>query len=109
MRSIVHSENGQVVYDAVSEEYNANIEAPIINIILVAIGGEITITDFTNNKAYKGTYALSAKTPKGTDYHITLEGKSGYATVAMTKYADGKEEPTLPIAIDGYSIYFYAE
>ena len=37
-----------------------------------------------------------------------LGGKTGYATVAMTTYADGTEEPTLPITLDGYSMYFYA-
>ena len=49
------------------------------------------------------------KTPEGTDYHITIDGKSGFACVAMTTYADGTEEPTLPISLDGYSLYFYAE
>ena len=37
-----------------------------------------------------------------------VDGKSGYAGVAMTSYADGTEEPTLPIALDDYSMYFYA-
>ena len=38
-----------------------------------------------------------------------IDGKNGYATVAMTKYYDGTEEPTLPISRGTYSIYFYAE
>ena len=41
-------------------------------------------------------------------YRITIDGKSGFACVAMTTYADGTEEPTLPISLDGYSIDFYA-
>ena len=50
-------------------------------------------------------------TRKGGTYEtkVTIDGKEGYATVAMTTYADGSEEPTLPISLDGYSMYFYAE
>jgi hypothetical protein len=40
------------------------------------------------------------------DYEITIDGKNGYATVAMTKYYDGTEEPTLPINLGTHSIYF---
>ena len=76
---------------------------------LVAKDGKITITNVTNNKTYEGTYTVSGRNPVGTDYHITIDGKSGYAGVAMTTYADGSEEPTLPITLDGYSMYFYAE
>ena len=52
---------------------------------------------------------MTGKDPKGTDYRITIVGKSGFACVAMTTYADGTEEPTLPISLDGYSIDFYAD
>ena len=38
-----------------------------------------------------------------------IDGKNGYATVAMTKYYDETEEPTLPINLGTHSIYFYAE
>ena len=38
-----------------------------------------------------------------------IDGKNGYATVAMTKYYDGTEESTLPINLGTHSIYFYAE
>ena len=38
-----------------------------------------------------------------------IDGKNGFATVAMTKYYDGTEEPTLPINLGTHSIYFYAE
>ena len=37
------------------------------------------------------------------------DGKNGYATVAMTKYYDGTEKPTLPINLGTHSIYFYAK
>ena len=109
MRTIAHIEGEQVVYDAAAEEITVHPEATIIEMTLVAKDGKITITDVTNNKTYEGTYTVSGRNPEGTDYHITIDGKSGYAGVAMTTYADGSEEPTLPIGIDGYSMYFYAE
>ena len=109
MRTIAHIEGEQLVYDAAAEESTAHPEAKIIEMTLVAKDGKITITDVTNGKTYEGTYTVSGRNPKGTDYHITINGKSGYAGVAMTSYADGSEEPTLPISLDGYSMYFYAE
>ena len=109
MRMIMHAEDNQVVYDAVAEESSTHPEAKIIEMTLVAKDGKITITDITNNKTYEGTYIVSGRNPEGTDYHITIDGKTGYAGVAMTTYADGLEEPTLPISLDGYSMYFYAE
>ena len=109
MRTIMHAEDNQVIYDAVAEESTTHPEAKIIEMTLVAKDGKITITDVTNGKTYKGTYTVSGRNPKGTDYHITIDGKSGYAGVAMTTYADGSEEPTLPISLDGYSMYFYSQ
>ena len=109
MRTIMHAEDNQVIYDAAAEESSTHPEAKIIEMTLVAKDGKITITDITNGKTYEGTYTVSGRNPEGTDYHITIDGKSGYAGVAMTSYADGTEEPTLPISLDGYSMYFYAE
>ena len=109
MRTIMHIEDNQSVYDAAEEASTAHPEAKIIEMTLVAKDGKITITDVTNGKTYEGTYTVSGRNPKGTDYNITIDGKSGYAGVAMTTYADGSEEPTLPISLDGYSMYFYAE
>ena len=109
MRTIVHIEDNQSVYDAAEEESSAHPEAKIIEMTLVAKDGKITITDVTNGKTYEGTYTVSGRNPKGTDYHITIDGKSGYAGVAMTAYSDGSEEPTLPINLESYSMYFYAE
>ena len=109
MRTTAHIEGEQLVYDAANEERSIHPGAKIIEMTLVAKDGKITITDVTNSKTYEGTYTVSGKNPEGTDYHITIDGKSGYATVAMTTYADGTEEPTLPISLDGYSMCFYAE
>ena len=109
MRSIIHVEDNQVVYDATSEESSVHPEARVIDMTLVASNGKITIVDATNHKIYEGTYAVSGKNPRGTEYHITIDGKGGNAGVAMTTYADGIEEPTLPISIGIYSMYFYAK
>ena len=109
MRTIMHAEDNQVIYDAVAEESTTHPEAKIIEMTLIAKDGKITITDVTNGKTYEGTYIVSGRNPEGTDYHITIDGKSGYAGTAMTTYADGTREPTLPISLDGYSMYFYAE
>ena len=109
MRTIAHVEGEQLVYDAVAEESTSHSEAKIIEMTFIAKDGKITITDVTNSKTYEGTYTVSGRNPEGTDYHITIDGKTGYAGVAMTTYADGSEEPTLPISLDGYSMYFYAE
>ena len=109
MRTIMHGEDNQVVVDAVGEYDTAHPEAKIIDMTLTAKDGKITITDHTNNKTYEGTYKVEQKTPAGTDYKVTIVGKEGYATVAMTTYADGTEDPTLPINLGTHSIYFYAK
>ncbi len=84
-------------------------EAEIVDLTLNAKDGAITITDRTNNKTYSETYEVQQKTPKGTDYEIIINGVSGYATVSPTEYYDGSEIPTLPININGYSLYFIPE
>lgn len=91
---------------AVGEADELYPEAEIVDLTLIAKDGEITITDTTKNKTYSGTYEVQQKTPKGTDYEIIIDGATGYATVAPTEYYDGSEIPTLPINIDGYSLYF---
>ena len=108
MRSVMHAENDCLIVDAASEENVAHPEAKIVDMMLVARDGEITLTDLTNQKKYKGSYSVSGKNPKGTDYRVIIDGKEGFATVAMTTYSNGTEEPTLPINLGEYSIYFYA-
>ena len=109
MRYIMHGEENQLIVDAVAEEDSAHPEAQIIEMTLVAKDGKITVTDATNEITYEGAYTVEAKTPDGTNYAVTIDGISGYAIVAMTTYADGTEEPTLPINLGEYSLYFYAE
>jgi len=91
---------------AVGEADELYPDAEIVDLTLTAKDGELTITDTTNGKTYSGTYEVMQKTPKGTDYEISIDGVNGYATVAPAEYYDGSELPTLPINIDGYSLYF---
>ena len=91
---------------AVGEADELYPDAEIVDMTLTAKDGEITITDTTNGKTYNGTYEVIQKTPKGTDYEIIIDGVTGYATVSPTEYYDETEIPTLPINIDGYSLYF---
>ncbi len=91
---------------AVGEPDELYPEAKIVDLSLIAKDGKITITDKTNDKTYIGTYKVQKKTPKGTDYKITINEQDGYATVAPTEYYDGSEVPTLPINLGEYSLYF---
>ena len=109
LRYVMHGEENRAVVDAAEEEHSAYPEATVLDMTLIAEDGRITITDETNQKTYEGTYTVESKTPEGTNYTVTIDGKVGYAGVAMTTYADGTQEPTLPISLDGYSICFYAE
>lgn len=107
LRTAMHVENGQPVIDATDGTDTAHSEAKKVDVTLSASNGIITVTDNTNGKTYDGTYTVQGKTPEGTDYEISVNGINGYATVAMTTYADGSEEPTLPISLGEYTLYFY--
>lgn len=111
MRTVMSNDTEATQYQdelvvAVGEADELYPDAEIVDMTLTAKDGEITITDTTNGKTYNGTYEVMQKTPKGTDYEIIIDGVTGYATVAPTEYYDGSEIPTLPINIDGYSLYF---
>ena len=100
------AQNEDELVVAVGEEDDIHPNAKIVDLKLVAKDGSITITDTTNNKTYSGTYKVQQKTPKGTDYEVTIDGIKGYATVAPTEYYDGSEVPTLPINLGEFSLYF---
>lgn len=100
------AQNEDELVVAVGEEDDIHPNAKIVDLKLVAKNGSITITDATNNKTYSGTYKVQQKTPKGTDYEVTIDGIKGYATVAPTEYYDGSEVPTLPINLGEFSLYF---
>ena len=109
LRTAMYVQGEELIISASEETSSAHPQTSVVNVTLRAADGKITVTDSTNEKSYEGTYKVTKKTPAGTDYEITIDGKSGYATCAMTVYADGREEPTLPINLAGYSLYFYAE
>lgn len=100
------AQNEDELVVAVGEADELYPDAEIVDLTLIAKDGEITITDTTNGKTYNGTYEVQKKTSKGMDYEIIIDGVTGYATVSPTEYYDGSEIPTLPINIDGYSMYF---
>ena len=99
------AQNEDELVVAVGEEDDIHPNAKIVDLKLVAKDGSITITDATNNKTYTGTYKVQKKTPKGTDYEVTIDGIKGYATVSPTEHYDGSEVPTLPINLGEYSLY----
>lgn len=107
MRTVMRNDTDLDV-PAVGEEDSAHPGAKIVDLRLTAKDGKITITDVTNNKTYEGTYSVQDKTPREIIYEVTIDGKDGYASVAMTEYHDGTEEPTLPVNLGDYSIYFHA-
>lgn len=111
MRTVMSNDTEAAQYQdelvvAVGEADELYPDAEIVDMTLTAKDGEITITDSSNDKTYSGTYEVQQKTPKGTDYEIIIDGVTGYATVSPTEYYDDSEIPTLPINIDGYSLYF---
>ena len=111
MRTVMSNDTEAAQYQdelvvAVGEADELYPDAEIVDMTLTAKDGEITITDSTNDKTSSGTYEVQQKTPKGTDYEIIIDGVTGYATVSPTEYYDDSEIPTLPINIDGYSLYF---
>lgn len=112
MRTVMSNDielaDSDAVVLAVGEKDELYPDAKIVDLTLTAKDGKITITDATNNKTYEGTYKATKTTPKGTDYEIIIDGKEGYATVAMTEYYEGEDEPTLPINLGDCSIYFYS-
>ena len=100
------NQEGLVV--AVGEKREEYPQAQVVDVVLTAKNGELVIKDKTNNETYVGAYEEMYVTDNSEDYKIIIKGKDGYATVAYTTYADGTKELTLPITIDGYDMYFYA-
>lgn len=109
MSSVMSIEDDQAVMEALGEPDSSYPQAKIIDMTLTAKDGKITLTDNTNNITYEGTYVIESQNAESTIYNVTIDSKDGYATVAMTKYDDGNEKPTMPINLGEYSIYFYAK
>lgn len=106
LRRATYLENGATTVLA-EDGSLGNTESTVVEVILKASNGVLIITDKTNNKTYNGSYVKEKITPRSIDYKVIIDGKEGNATVAMTTYHDGREEPTLPINLGKYSLYFY--
>ena len=104
--NIEDAQNEDQLVVAVGETDKMYHDAKIVDLTLIAKDGKITVTDATNSKTYSGTYKVIQETPKGTDYEVTIDEVTGYATVSPTEYYDGSEVPTLPINLGDYSLCF---
>ena len=101
--------NSDASVPAVGEADTLYPEAKIVNLILTAKDGVLTLIDSTNGKTYTGSYEVMNKTPDGADYKVPIDGHDGYASAAMTTYADNSQKPTLPVNLGDYSIYFVGQ
>lgn len=100
----VTNEDNLVVAVGEADKLYPNVK--IVDLLLTASGGEITLVDATNDKTYSGNYQVTEETSKGITYEITIDGITGYATLSPTEYYSGTEIPTLPIIMGEYSLYF---
>lgn len=107
------AEGTSVLLAAGSDAWATEDGVPVLDVVLVAEDGKLTITDNSNAKTYTGTCRQAEAAQDSAGFEVTLEGLSGYGAVSVTKYADGTETPTLPITVvDGdlqYALYFQAE
>lgn len=76
--NIPSAENDEELILAVGDADEAYPDAKVLEMILTAKNGEITITDSTNNKIYEGKYKKQRKTRKTTLYEIEIDGLKGY-------------------------------
>lgn len=109
MRTVMHTEGESFTVPAIGEADESYPDAKVIDLTLTAKDGTITITDATNGNTYTGTYKLIDTTLESNNYEVTIDVKTGYATVALTEYNDGSKEATLPINLGEYSLYFYED
>lgn len=109
MNSIMSTNGDFIVMEAVSEANDAYPAAPVLDMVLTAKNGMLSLTDKTNGRSYSGTYQLTDQSVECDIYSITLNGKSGYAACTMTKYNDGSEKATLTADLGNYSLYFFVK
>lgn len=84
-------------------------EAKQIELVCEAQGGNLTLTDRTNDRTYTGTYQQSQRDSKSTIYEVDVDGTSGVAVAAMTTYQDGTQDPTLIFNLGDYTVNFFAK
>ena len=99
---------GQAV--AYGEKGSSTLEgAKQIELVCEAQGGNLTLTDRTNDRTYTGTYQQSQRDSKSTIYEVNVDGTSGVAVSAMTTYQDGTQDPTLIFNLGDYTVNFFAK
>ena len=99
---------GQAV--AYGEKGSSTLEgAKQIELVCEAQGGNLTLTDRTNDRTYTGTYQQSQRDSKSTIYEVNVDGTSGVAVAAMTTYQDGTQDPTLIFNLGDYTVNFFAK
>lgn len=99
---------GQAV--AYGEKGSSTLEgAKQIELVCEAQGGNLTLTDRTNDRTYTGTYQQSQRDSKSTIYEVDVDGTSGVAVAAMTTYQDGTQDPTLIFNLGDYTVNFFAK
>lgn len=99
---------GQAV--AYGEKGSSTLEgAKQIELVCEAQGGNLTLTDRTNDRTYTGTYQQSQRDSKSTIYEVSVDGTSGVAVSAMTTYQDGTQDPTLIFNLGDYTVNFFAK
>ena len=74
-----------------------------------ATDGTLFLEDHTHGKQYEGTCRIYQKKAQSHIYQVTLEGITGFATVAMTEYADGTQKATLAVQVGEYAGTFFPE
>ena len=99
---------GQAV--AYGEGGSSTLEgAKQIELVCEAQGGNLTLTDRTNDRTYTGTYQQSQRDSKSTIYEVNVDGTSGVEVAAMTTYQDGTQDPTLIFNLGDYTVNFFAK
>lgn len=108
MTTIQSSEDdGQIIAHAVD---TVGVPENSVEIVLKcsAANGELSLTDETNSKSYKGTYKLTDANQETRIYEVVLNNVEGIAVVSMTKYEDKSQTPTFIIRFEDYSINFFS-
>lgn len=81
--------------------------AEIMNLDCEAENGVLRVINRDSDEKWELPYSVNTVKPEDSIYDISNGDKSGFASVGVTKYQDGKSEYTLIISIDGYNLYFY--
>ncbi len=98
-------QNADLSVIAVGTADDLHPNTPVVELILTAADGELSLEDKTNHKEYEGSYLKQESTRDGIIYEVVINGQKGYATVSTTK-SNGTETPTMPINLGDCSIYF---